>query len=78
MPLKAAKAKPRNGHKPSKQKKIKTKAEQEYEARLLAIIDDPDATPMIKGLAPLLIERLNSNEPYLTIEQILDEVGRGR
>ncbi|MBI1765423.1 MAG: hypothetical protein HYR56_28740 [Acidobacteria bacterium] len=73
---KAAKAIRQNGRPPGKRKRAKTKDESELEARLLAALSDPQTTPMMKALAPFLLARLESGEPYLTIEQIQEQLGR--
>ncbi len=76
MAMKAVKVKRKNGRPTIKGKRTKTKEEREFEARLIKIENDPNATPMAKALAPLLRARMESGEPYLTIEQIMEELGR--
>lgn len=74
--VKAVKANRKNGRPTVKRKRVKTKDELDFEAQLIEIEHDPNATPMAKALAPLLRERIESGEPYLTIEQIMEELGR--
>ncbi len=80
MSVKAAKAKSKNSTSVLKRRRAKTQEELDFEAELIRIENDPNATPMAKTLAPLMRERIelacSGEEPYLTIEQIQEELGR--
>lgn len=77
MSTKAAKAKRKNGQPAARQKRTKDREAADFEAMLIRIINDPDAPLIAKELAALRLERDKSGEPYLTIEQIQAELGRG-
>lgn len=52
------------------------KTEADAEAWLLEVENDPKASPLAKELVAFIRDRAKSGEPYLTIEQIMDELGR--
>jgi len=80
MAVKAIKAKKKNGT-AAKRKRTKAQEESDFEARLIIIENDPNAPLITRELASLLRERMerakSGKEPYLTIEQIQEELGRG-
>lgn len=80
MSVKAVKTKSKNGTSVLKRKREKTQEELDLEARLIWIENDPEATPIAKALAPIVRERMeracSGEEPYLTIEQIQEELER--
>lgn len=77
MSVKTAKAKHKNGQAAAKRKRTKAQEAADFEAYLTSIVNDPDAPLIAKELAALRLERDKSGEPYLTIEQIQAELGRG-
>ena len=74
--VKAAKAIRQNGQPAAKGKRAKSKEELDYEALLTKIENDPNAPPIAKIAAAYARERDKSGEPYLTIEQIFEQLGR--
>ena len=50
---------------------------EDAEAWMVEIENDPTATAWEKELVAMMRERDKSKEPYLTIEQIMAELGRG-
>ena len=77
MSTKATKAKRKNDSPVSNGKQAKTEAAARLEALLIKIENDPHAHWALKEMAALRRERDASGEPYLTIEQIMAELGRG-
>ncbi len=73
---KTVKAIRQNGHPVAKGKRAKTKDELDYEALMARIENDPNAPPIAKVAAAYRRERDKSGEPYLTIEQIFEQLGR--
>ncbi len=80
MSVKTVKAKKKKGTAAAKRKRTKAQEEADFEALLIKIENDPDAPPIARALAPLIRERMkcarSGEEPYLTIEQIQEELGR--
>ncbi len=79
MSVKTVKAKKKKGTAAAKRKRMKrTKAREaaDFEAYLIGIINDPNAPLIAKEMAALRLERDRSGEPYLTIEQVQEELGR--
>lgn len=80
MAVKAIKAKRKTGRSAAtRRKRTKAQEEADFEALLTRIENDPDAPLIAKDLVPLMrerAERARSGEPYLTIEQIQEELGR--
>ncbi len=66
----------RNGRPAVKGKPVKSSKELDYEALLTKIENDPNAPPIAKIAAAYARERDKSGEPYLTIEQIFEQLGR--
>jgi hypothetical protein len=73
---KPVKAKRRNKRPSVKGKRAKTKEELEYEALMTEIENDPDAPLIAKQAVAYRLGRDKSGEPYLTIEQIFEQLGR--
>jgi hypothetical protein len=80
MSVKTVKAKKKNRTGAAKKKRTKTQVESDFEARLISVENDPNAPLIARELAPLIRERMrrarSGEEPYLTIEQIQEELGR--
>ncbi len=77
MNTKATKAKRKNGPAALNGSQVKTQEELDFDALLTRIENDPDAHWALKEMATLRRKRDASGEPYLTIEQIMAELGRG-
>lgn len=52
------------------------KTEADAEAWILEVENDPNASPLAKELVAFIRDRAKSGVPYLTIEQIMAELGR--
>jgi hypothetical protein len=79
MSVKAVKTKRKDGSATAKRKRTIAQQEADFEALLTKIENDPDAPLIAKELVPLMRERrerAKQGEPYLTIEQIQEELGR--
>ena len=74
--VKAAKTIRQNGRPTVKSKSAKDKEELDYEALMTKIENDPNAPPIAKIAVAYARERDKSGEPYLTIEQIFEQLGR--
>ena len=76
MAVKAVKAKRKNGHTAAKGRRKSGLKESDVEALMTEIENDPDAPLIAKDVVAYWRVRDNSAEPYLTIEQIQEELGR--
>lgn len=76
MSVKTFKAKRKKGRTAVKRKRTKAQEAADFEAYLIRIINDPDAPQIAKELAALRLERDKSGEPYITVEQMWEELGR--
>lgn len=77
MAVRAVKPKAKTGRKLSKYDPNRIKTAEDAEAFLVEIENDPNATQVAKDLVAFIRKRAKSKEPYLTIEQIMAELGRG-
>jgi hypothetical protein len=71
------KPKVKAGQKASRHDPNRIQTVEDAEAWMVEIENDAKATPWQKELVALMRERDKSKEPYLTIEQIMAELGRG-
>ncbi len=76
MIVKTVKAKKKKRRTAVKRKRTKAQEAADFEALLTKIVNDPDAPQIAKELAALRLERDKSGEPYITIEQMWEELGR--
>lgn len=76
MPVKAVKAKLKNGHVMAVGKRAQKPATVDLEALYTGIENDPQAPVALKELVAYRRQREQSGEPYLTVEQILAELER--
>lgn len=76
MAVKAVKAKHNNGQPAVKGKRGKQRKAIEAEALYASIENDPNAPLIAKEVVAYRRAREKSGEPYLTIEQLWEELGR--
>ena len=76
MAVKALKAMQKNGRTAAKPKWVPVREEIDMEALMTEIENDPNAPMIAKDVVAYWRVRDNSGEPYLTIEQIQEELGR--
>lgn len=75
--IKKRKTKPLSAvRKPARRKREDAERTFDLEALLARIENDPTLSATIKEIAALRRQRDESGEPYLSIEQVLAEVGR--
>jgi len=74
--VKAVKPKAKTGRKLSKYDPRRIQTAEDAAAFLEEIEKDPNASAVAKELAAFLRRRDQSGEPYLTIEEIMAELGR--
>ncbi len=77
MAVKALKPKVSKANVRSKYDPHRIKTVADAEAFMVMIENDPEASPFSKEMVAFARERDKSGEPYLTIEEILAELGRG-
>lgn len=77
MAVKALNPKTKSRQTLSKHDPHRIQTDKDAEAYLVEIESDPNASPIAKELVAFIRKRAQSKEPYLTIEQIMAELGRG-